>query len=210
MSEEKVPAESQGVVYVLDDEEAICDSVELLMKSVALPTRSYQSPAHFLADWRLEWRGCLLLDVRMPGMSGLEIQRLLSERGSRLPIIFMTGHGDVPMAVEAMRVGAFDFLQKPFHDEDLIERVQRAMQQDARDAERDTQRAQIKSRYETITPREREIAQRLMSGAANKLIAYDLKLSERTVELHRAHIMQKMGVRSLAELVRMLLEVGSA
>lgn len=207
MSEDRNTGVHAAMVYILDDEEAICDSVELLMKSVQLPTRSYQSPAHFLADWRLDWRGCLLLDVRMPGMSGLEIQRLLSERGSRLPIIFMTGHGDVPMAVEAMRVGAFDFLQKPFHDDDLIERVQRAMEQDARDAERDAERNLIRSRYDTLTPREREIAQRLVSGSANKLIAYDLKLSERTVELHRAHIMQKMGVRALAELVRMLLEL---
>ncbi|WP_028081216.1 response regulator transcription factor [Solimonas soli] len=198
---------SDGLVYILDDEEAVCDSVTLLLKSVRLPARSFSDPDAFLADWRADWRGCLLLDVRMPRMSGLDVQRLLRERGNRLPIIFMTGHGDVPMAVEAMRAGAFDFLQKPFHDEDLLSRVRRALSSDAKQAEAGRQRADIERRYAALTPREREIAQRLVDGHANKVIAIELGLSERTVELHRAHIMQKMDVRALGPLVQMLLSL---
>lgn len=198
---------SEPQVYIVDDEAPICDSVALLLKSVRLASRSFNDPARFLAQWQPDWRGCLLLDVRMPGMSGLEVQRLLRDRGNQLPIIFMTGHGDVPIAVEAMRAGAFDFLQKPFHDEDMIGRVQAALERDRQRARAGEQQAEIARRYATLTPREREVAQKLVDGAANKVIAIELGLSERTVELHRAHIMQKMDVRGLAPLVQMLVEL---
>lgn len=198
---------NEPVVYVVDDEESICDSVVLLLKSVRLPGRSFSDPGEFLAQWKPHWRGCVLLDVRMPRMSGMEVQRILNDRGSRLPIIFMTGHGDVPMAVEAMRAGALDFLQKPFNDDDLISRVQKALAYDAEHAASARQRSEVERRYETLTPREREIARCLVDGAANKVIAIDLGLSERTVELHRAHIMQKMNARGLAQLVQMLVSV---
>lgn len=201
---------SEVLVYIVDDEEAICDSVAMLLKSVRLPSRAFNDPSKFLAEWQSSWRGCLLLDVRMPRMSGLDVQRLLKERGSRLPVIFMTGHGDVPMAVEAMRAGAFDFLQKPFHDEDLLTRVRRALDNDEKLAASNQQRSDIEARYATLTPREREIAQRLVDGHANKVIALELGLSERTVELHRAHIMQKMDVRALGPLVQMLLNLRSS
>ncbi|NGY03201.1 response regulator transcription factor [Solimonas terrae] len=198
---------SEALVYVVDDEEAICDSVGLLLKSVRIACRSYSDPGEFLAQWRAGWRGCLLLDVRMPRMSGMEVHRVLKERGNRLPVIFMTGHGDVPMAVEAMRAGALDFLQKPFKDDELISRVQRALAQDAEQAASAQQHSDVERRYASLTPREREIARCLVDGASNKVIAIDLGLSERTVELHRAHIMQKMNVRSLAQLVQLLISV---
>lgn len=198
---------SEAMVYIVDDEEAICDSVALLLKSVRIASRSFSDSGEFLGQWRANWRGCLLLDVRMPRMSGLEVHRVLKDRGNQLPVIFMTGHGDVPMAVEAMRAGALDFLQKPFNDDDLISRVQRALAHDAEHAASARQQSEVEHRYASLTPREREIARCLVDGASNKVIAIDLGLSERTVELHRAHIMQKMSVRSLAQLVQMLLGV---
>jgi FixJ family two-component response regulator len=198
---------TEARVYVVDDEEAICDSVGLLLKSVRLASRSFSDPGDFLRQWQPGWRGCLLLDVRMPRMSGLEVQRVLKERGNRLPVIFMTGHGDVPMAVEAMRAGALDFLQKPFNDDELIGRVQEALARDAEHAASARQRSEIEHRYASLTPREREIARCLIDGASNKVIAINLGLSERTVELHRARIMQKMNVRALAQLVQLLISV---
>ncbi len=198
---------SDAVVYVLDDEEAICDSVGLLLKSVRLASRSFSDPGEFLAQWRPHWRGCLLLDVRMPRMSGVEVHRVLKDRGNQLPVIFMTGHGDVPMAVDAMRAGALDFLQKPFNDDDLIARIRRALAHDAEHAASAEQRSEVERRYSSLTPREREIARCLVDGASNKVIAIDLGLSERTVELHRAHVMQKMNARGLAQLVQMLINV---
>ncbi|NKF23489.1 response regulator transcription factor [Solimonas marina] len=201
---------NEPLVYIVDDEQAICDSIDLLLRSVRLQSRSFHDPGEFLAAWRPEWRGCVLLDVRMPRMSGLEVHRVLNDRGSRLPVVFMTGHGDVPMAVEAMRAGAQDFLQKPFNDDDMISRVQRALAADAVHADAARERAEIERRYASLTPREREIAQCLIDGAANKAIAIDLGLSERTVELHRSHIMQKMDVRGLAQLVQALMSVQAA
>ncbi len=199
-----------GTVFVVDDEEPICDSVALLLRSVGLRSRAYTDPAEFLAQHRPEHAGCVVIDVRMPGMSGLEVQRVLNERRSSLPLIFITGHGDVPMAVEAMRNGAFDFLQKPFNDDDLIRRVQKALEQDARDRARLVQIDETRRHWESLTAREREIAELLIGGAANKAIALDLDISERTVELHRARVMQKMEARSLAQLVQLALSLRHA
>jgi len=196
---------SGGIVYVVDDEEPICDSISLLLRSVGLKSETHTDPAAFLAKVKPDAAGCVVIDVRMPGMSGLEVQRVLNERRSSLPLIFITGHGDVPMAVEAMRNGAFDFLQKPFNDDDLIRRVQRALEQDSTDRARLAQTEDIRRRWDSLTEREREVAGMLVDGAANKVIALDLGISERTVELHRARVMQKMEARSLPQLVRMVM-----
>jgi two-component system, LuxR family, response regulator FixJ len=191
-------------VYVVDDEEPVGDSIAMLLRTVGLPTRVYRDPRLFLEEYRPEHAGCLLLDVRMPQMGGLEVQHELVRRNVTLPVIFITGHGDVPMAVEAMRAGAIDFMQKPFNDDELIRRVQKALEQDARDRELLQRREEIERRWNELTPREREIAGRIADGEANKKVAADLGISLRTAELHRARILQKMGVRAPAQLVRML------
>jgi len=194
-------------VFIVDDEEAVRDSIALLLRSIGLKTRAYPDAQSFLVEYQPDWPGCLLLDVRMPRLGGMELQKELNRRGVALPVIFITGHGDVPMAVEAMRAGALDFLQKPFKDDELIRRVQKALEQDARDRQQLGQRNQIRERLESLTPREREIADRIVAGQANKVVAAELDISERTVELHRARIMQKMGARALAQLVQMMLSL---
>lgn len=199
----------QPAVFIVDDEEAVRDSIGLLLRSVGLVSRIFTDAKAFLDSYHPEEPGCLVLDIRMPRMSGMELQQELNRRGWGIPVIFMTGHGDVPMAVEAMRAGAVDFLQKPFKDDELIRRVQKALEQDAKLREQLSSLEQLRSRYDSLTPREREIAERLAAGDANKAVAIDLGLSERTVELHRAHIMQKMGARGLAQLVQMLFQLRS-
>ncbi len=194
-------------VFIVDDEEAVSDSIALLLRSVGLRTKVFTDPRGFLNEYRPDQPGCLVLDVRMPKMSGLELQQELSRRHYTLPVIFITGHGDVPMAVEAMRAGALDFLQKPFKDDELIRRVQKALEQDAEERGLLKQREEMRQRWQELTAREREVADRIVDGQANKVVAVDLGLSERTVELHRAHIMQKMGARALAQLVQMVLSL---
>jgi two-component system response regulator FixJ len=193
------------IVYIVDDDTAVADSASMLLRSVGLETQCFADAESFLEGYRPELPGCLLLDVRMPRVSGLELQLELNRRHYTLPIIFVTGHGDVPMAVEAMRAGAVDFLQKPFNDEDLIRRVQRAIAQDAREREALKGREEIRSRWASLTPREQEVAERLVDGQLNKVIAHEMGISERTVELHRAHVMRKMETRAFAHLVQMLL-----
>jgi len=149
-----------------------------------------------------------VLDVRMPGMSGPELQEELNRSGAMIPVIFVTGHGDIPMAVEAMQHGAFDFLQKPFRDQDLITRVQKAMELDAQNRSELREASLIRERYDSLTPREREVFQLVTDGKANKVMAGDLGVSQRTVEIHRARVMEKMGARSLAQLVRMSMDLG--
>ena len=202
-----VAGDKAGVVYIVDDEEAVRDSIALLLRSVGIRSRTFGDPREFLDGYRSEQRGCLVLDIRMPRMGGMEVQQELNRRGWSIPVIFVTGHGDVPMAVEAMRAGAVDFLQKPFKDDELIRRVQKALEHDAQLREQLGSLEQVRSRYDSLTPREREIAHRIAGGDANKAVAIDLGLSERTVELHRAHIMQKMGARGLAQLVQMLMQL---
>ena len=193
-------------VHVVDDDEAVRSSLRFLIRSVGLQAQVYDSAQEFLKSYDPRQPGCLLLDVRMPGMSGLELQQELNRRGATLPVIFITGHGDVPMAVEAMQCGAFDFLQKPFRDQDLLDRVQRAMARDAETRGRLAARAEIRSRLATLTPRELEVMKLVTSGKANKVVGADLGVSQRTVEIHRAHVMEKMAASSLAELVRMVLD----
>lgn len=193
---------NEGLVHIVDDEEAVRDSIALLLRSVGLASRQYQDPHAFLATYKPAEPECLVLDVRMPRMTGIELQQELNRRGWSLPVIFITGHGDVPMAVQAMREGALDFMQKPFNDDELIRRVQGALMQDSRLRRQSKDLEALAAQRASLTPREHEVAQRIVDGQANKVIALELKLSERTVELHRARVMQKMGVRGVAQLVQ--------
>lgn len=194
-------------VFIVDDEDCVTDGVALLLRSAGLPSRAWNDPQRFLDEYRADLPGCLVLDVHMPRLSGLALQHELRKRRCTLPVIFMTGHGDVPMAVEAMRAGAFDFLQKPFKDEDLLRRVRSALVQDAHDRAQLRRGEEQRARWNELTPREREVADRLVDGQANKVIAAELQISERTVELHRSRVMQKMEARSLAQLVQFALRL---
>jgi len=195
-------------VHIVDDDDAVRKSLQMLFKSVGVATQIYESGDAFLDQFDGSAEGCILLDIRMPGTSGLEVQKQLSERGSNVPIIFITGHGDVPMAVEAMQLGAFDFVQKPFRDQDLMDRVSQALSESEQQAEISAQAQEIVERYDSLTPREKEVMTCVVKGQANKVIAMDRNVSQRTVEIHRARVMDKMQARSLADLVRMSIEIG--
>ncbi len=194
-------------VFVVDDDEGVRDSLRFLLKSVGLTTKTLGSAAEFLASYDVNQPGCLVLDVRMPAMSGLELQEQLNVRGAMIPVIFITGHGDIPMAVEAMQHGAFDFLQKPFRDQDLIDRLQKALAKDALNRTDLKQRDQIRARFDTLTPREHEVLVLMVRGLPNKIMAAELEVSQRTVEIHRARVMEKTEAGSLAQLVRMYLDL---
>lgn len=194
-------------VFIVDDDEAVRGSLRLLIKSVGLIPTALGSAREFLEKYDPAQPGCLVLDVRMPEMSGLELQEQLNRQGAVIPVIFITGHGDVPMAVEAMQAGAFDFLQKPFRDQDLIDRIQRALEKDRVNRSVLNERSLIRERLESLTPREHEVLEMVSSGKPNKIMAADLGVSQRTVEIHRARVMEKMGASSLAQLVRMVLDL---
>lgn len=199
---------ARPTIFIVDDDAAVRDALKLLLRSVGQAVETFGSAQEFLDAYSEDRPGCLVLDIRMPGMSGLELQQKLNERHSILPIIFITGHGDVPMAVEAMQAGAVDFIQKPFRDQDLIDRINQALEKDSSNRAALGERNDIRRRLDTLTPREREVLDLVVHGKANKVIAGDLKLSQRTVEIHRARVMEKMQASSLAHLVRMVLEVG--
>jgi FixJ family two-component response regulator len=201
---------TRPTIFIVDDDTAVRDALKLLLRSVGQAVETFGSAQEFLDAYSEDRPGCLVLDIRMPGMSGLELQQKLNEKHSILPIIFITGHGDVPMAVEAMQAGAVDFIQKPFRDQDLIDRINQALEKDSSNRAALGERNDIRRRLETLTPREREVLDLVVHGKANKVIAGDLKLSQRTVEIHRARVMEKMQASSLAHLVRMVLEVGQA
>ncbi len=196
-----------ATVFIVDDDEAVRDSLRLLLKSIGLPVRTFASAQEFLPNYDVRHPGCLVLDIRMPGMSGLELQQQLNVRGATIPVVFITGHGDIPMAVEAMQHGAFDFLQKPFRDQDLIDRVQRALERDAGIRAQLKATDRIREHLASLTPREREVLDLVTAGKPNKVMAGDLDVSQRTIEIHRARVMEKMQARSLAQLVRMLMEI---
>jgi two-component system, LuxR family, response regulator FixJ len=196
-----------STVFVVDDDEGVRNSLRFLLKSVGLTTQELSSATEFLDTYKPSHPGCLVLDVRMPGMSGLELQQQLNVRGATLPVIFITGHGDIPMAVEAMQHGAFDFLQKPFRDQDLIDRIQRALERDARSRTALAQHQKIRQRIASLTRREREVLTLMAQGKPNKVMAADLGVSQRTVEIHRARVMEKSGAASLAQLVRMVMDL---
>ncbi len=198
-----------ATVFVVDDDEAIRDSLDVLLKTVGLNATTFGSGDEFLEAYDAGWEGCILLDIRMPGTSGMEVQKRLAESGCRLPIIFITGHGDIPMAVEAMHVGAFDFIQKPFRDQDLLDRIDEALAAREEQEQQSTRKQTIQKQFQTLTPREQEVMQLVVHGSANKVIAMDLGVSQRTVEIHRSRVMEKMQARSLAALVRMALLIES-
>lgn len=197
-------------VHVVDDDEAVRNSLALLLESTGFVVETYDSATAFLAAVRPHSAGCVLTDVRMPEMDGLALQRRLSELDVALPVIVMTGHGDVPIAVGALKAGATDFLEKPFDDEQLLAAVRTAIEANQRSREAKQAVADIADRLASLTPREREVLDRLVDGQPNKTIAYDLGSSPRTVEVHRARVMEKMGARSLPELVRMALAIRDA
>lgn len=198
------------LVYIVDDDGAVRDALGMLMKSVGLECETHESAADFLESYDASRPSCLVADIRMPGMSGLELQQELQSRRSEIPILFITGHGDVPMAVNAMKSGAMDFIQKPFRDQDLLDRIHRALHSDQDRRESSEEVAEIRERIDKLTPREKEVMEMVIQGHANKVIALDLGVSQRTVELHRARVMHKMGVRSLADLVRIAGKVNQA
>jgi len=196
------------VVYVIDDDDAARESLEFLLRSANLVVKTYDSGTAFLHSLSQIAYGCIITDVRMPGLSGIELLRHLKDSDLKLPVIVITGHGDVPIAVEAMKLGAVDFFEKPFDGDKIIEAVQSALSDWQKDADRETERREVQDRLATLTPREREVLRALVAGNPNKVIAYDLGISPRTVEIYRANVMTKMKARSLSELVRLVLHAG--
>jgi two-component system response regulator FixJ len=200
--------ETNPTIFVVDDDEAVRNSLRFLLKSVGLTAVTLASADEFLKSYKPEQAGCLVLDVRMPGMSGLELQQELNLRGAMIPVIFITGHGDVPMAVEAMQHGAFDFLQKPFRDQELIDHIQRALAADQKNRQLLKERDRVRVRLDSLTPREHEVLNLMLRGTPNKVMAAELGLSQRTVEIHRARVMEKTEASSVAQLVRMVMDSG--
>jgi two-component system, LuxR family, response regulator FixJ len=198
-------ASIEPTVFIVDDDEAVRDSLGLLLRSVGYRARCYAGARDFLKAFDPRDYGCLVLDIRMPGMTGLELQKHLAEIGCNIPIVFITGHGDIPMAVEAVRQGAVDFLQKPFEDQELVDRINEALKQAAEQREGELEKLQILDRIDSLTAREKQVMGQVVLGKANKVIAGDLGVSQRTVEIHRARVMEKMQAKSLAHLVRMVM-----
>ncbi len=192
------------VVFVVDDDRAICESLRLLIGDVGLEVRTFTSARQFLSEYDPSQAGCLVLDVRMSGMSGLELQSKLRESGLRIPIIIITGHGDVPMAVEALKAGAVDFIEKPFRDQVLLDSIQKAVELDSRTRRQWNEARDVRSRLRLLTEREREVMDRLVAGKTNKGVAYELGISPKTADFHRANVLQKVGVNSVVELVRLV------
>ncbi|MCZ4303843.1 response regulator [Zoogloeaceae bacterium G21618-S1] len=196
------------LTHIVDDDEAIRDALSWLFRTRNVPCATWASAEDFLAAYQEDWRGCIVMDIRMQGMSGLDCSTALRQRGSTLPIIFITGHGDVPMAVGALKRGAFDFIEKPFDDNALVDVVQSALDEDARNQARRSARVDVAARLEQLTGREREVMGLILAGKFNKVIADELNISMRTVEVHRARVFEKMGVRSAVELAQQLTLAG--
>jgi FixJ family two-component response regulator len=197
------PAVLTPVVFIVDDDEELRLALDNLFRSVGLASRMFGSVAEFLKDVPADAPGCLVLDIRLPGVSGLEFQAQLGRTGASLPIVFMTGHGDIPMSVRAMKAGAVDFLTKPFRDQDMLDAVSAAIEMDRRRRETDGAEREVRERYESLSPREREVMALVTRGLMNKQVAGELGLSEITVKLYRGQAMRKMNAASLADLVRM-------
>jgi len=198
-------AEENAMVYIVEDDEAVRDSIEMMMESVGQAAKAYEDAAAFLEEYSPSMSGCIVTDVRMPGMNGMELHRRLNDLGCSLPIIFVTGHGDIQMAVDAMQNGAMDFVTKPYREQELLDKISRALDKDAASREFLIERQEVQERLATLTARETEVMEMMVSGNANKVIGIDLGISERTVEIHRGRVMKKMKTHSLAELVKMVL-----
>jgi two-component system response regulator FixJ len=196
---------SDQVVHVIDDDEAVRESLAFLLRSAKVAVQTYESAVVFLESSSGLTSGCIITDVRMPGIDGLELLRRLRRQDVRVPVIVVTGHGDIPLAVEAMKIGAADFLEKPFDDEALLASVRAALSRNNKDAQHDAERCTIQQRLAALSNRERQVLEGLVAGLPNKTIAHDLGSSPRTVEIYRANVMTKMEARSLSELVRMAL-----
>ncbi len=194
--------DKQQIVFVVDDDEGIREGLGLLLETIGQPYELYSSAIEFLDAYDPSKGGCLVLDIRMPRMSGLELQEKLNEQECLLPIIFITGHGDIPMAVDAMRLGALDFIRKPFREQDLLDRINEALEYDAGKRKAMLDRQELLERLSLLSERESEVFHRVAAGDMNKVIGFDLGISERTVEAHRSQVMKKLGVRTLAQLVR--------
>lgn len=196
-------AQNSHTVYVVDDDEAVRDAMSMLLNAAGITARSFSGGQEFLESYSVGDVGCLVLDMRMPGMSGFEVLDRLQEMQAPIPVIFVTGHGDIPMAVEAMRRGAVNFIRKPFGDEELLACVDEALDEDRLRRQHHQSLAEVRALVESLTPREKEVFERVAAGQANKVIAIELGISERTVEIHRSQVMHKTKSRSLAELVRL-------
>jgi len=193
----------EPTVFIVDDDPAVLESLSRLLRAIHFPVVTFGSPQEFLERHDPHTPGCLVLDVAMPGLNGLELQEALRAKGSVIPIIFLTGHGDIPMSVQAMKGGALDFLTKPVRDEDLLKAVAAALEKDRVEQQSRAELDDIQERLATLTPREREVLTHVVSGQMNKQIAYDLGTVEQTIKVHRARVMEKMKVNSMAELVRL-------
>ena len=194
-------------VFIIDDDEAVRDSLSIVMDSIGQDAEAFSSPSDFLTSYDENRAGCIILDIRMPGMSGLELQVKLNEMHCILPIIFITGHGDVPMAVQAIKNGGMNFIQKPFRDHELIDLINDGLKLDSQQRRELLGHKEILHRLSTLTDRERDVLDHIVAGKANKVIAADINLSQRTVEIHRSRVMEKMCTKSLAHLVRQIIQV---
>ena len=203
-------SETDAMVFVVDDDAPMRESLKNLIRSVGLRVELFSSAQEFLRSKRLDLPSCLVLDVRLPGLSGLDLQKRTTEAGMEIPIIFITGHGDIPMSVRAMKAGAVEFLTKPFRDQDLLDSIQEALERDRKAREERAALQELRSRFASLTPREREVMERVVAGLLNKQIGAELGTSETTVKIHRHQVMDKMGAGSLPELVRMADRLGIA
>ncbi|HET9712804.1 MAG TPA: response regulator transcription factor [Pyrinomonadaceae bacterium] len=192
-----------ATVFVIDDDPSVREAIDSLIRSVGINVRTFASAQEFMTSKRPDAPACLVLDVRMPGLSGLDLQRELGNAGIRIPVIFITGHGDIPMSVRAMKAGAVEFLTKPFRDQDLLDAISQAIERDRAERVQFAELVELQQRFEELTPREREVMEQVVAGLLNKQIANRLNISEVTVKLHRHQVMEKMKAQSLAELVRM-------